>query len=298
MAGIAFLMEYLDDTIKTPEDVKQILGLPVIGLVADMETGRSKHKGQSKGVFVADQPRSPISEAFRSMRTSLEFYSVDQQLQMLIVTSSGPEEGKTTIASNLAVIIAGSNKKVLLLDADLRRPNVHQRLMIPNRVGLSDLIRGRLEINDVIQFSTEIPYLNLITSGSLPPNPAELLGTQKMLSILEDLRAKFDMIVIDTPPAIVTDAQILASKTDGVIYVIRPGKTRSLVARTPLEEFERLGANVIGVVMNRIPHNRGYYYGGFEYYSPNVYGSEKYYVDSHNDQPFIPIQDIETEPKK
>ena len=94
-----------------------------------------------------------------------------------------------------------------------------------------------------------------------------------MLSILEDLRAKFDMIVIDTPPAIVTDAQILASKTDGVIYVIRPGKTRSLVARTPLEEFERLGANVIGVVMNRIPHNRGYY-GGFEYYSPNVYGSE------------------------
>ena len=144
MAGIAFLMEYLDDTIKTPEDVKQILGLPVIGLVADMETGRSKHKGQSKGVFVADQPRSPISEAFRSMRTSLEFYSVDQQLQMLIVTSSGPEEGKTTIASNLAVIIAGSNKKVLLLDADLRRPNVHQRLMIPNRVGLSDLIRRQI----------------------------------------------------------------------------------------------------------------------------------------------------------
>ncbi len=298
MAGIAFLVEYLDDTIKTPEDVKQILGLPVIGLVADMGTGRSKRKDPSKGVFVADQPRSPISEAFRSMRTSLEFYSVDQQLQMLIVTSSGPEEGKTTIASNLAVILAGSNKNVLLLDSDLRRPSIHQRLMIPNRVGLSDLIRGRLEINDVLQVSTEIPYLNVITSGSLPPNPAELLGTQKMLRILEDLRAKFDMIVIDTPPAIVTDAQILASKTDGVIYVIRPGKTRSLIARTPLEEFERLGANVIGVVMNRIPHNRGYYYGGFEYYSPNVYGSEKYYVDGASDQPFIPLQDIETEPKR
>lgn len=295
MGGVAFLVEYLDDTIKTPEDVKQVLGLPVIGLVADMDSSRNKRKGPSKGVFVADQPRSPISEAFRSMRTSLEFFSVDQKLQTMIVTSSGAEEGKTTIASNLAVILAGSNKNVLLLDADLRRPNVHKRLMISNRVGLSDLIRGKLEIPDVIQVSTEIPFLSVITSGSLPPNPAELLGSLRMSKILKELRDQFDMIVIDTPPAIVTDAQILASKADGVIYVIRPGKTRAVIARTPLEEFERVGANIIGVVMNRIPHNRGYYYGGFEYYSPSIYGNEKYYLDDQSEQSMVPLEDIDSD---
>lgn len=295
MGGIAFLVEYLDDTLKTPDDVKEALGLPVIGFIGDMDSGRKKPKRTGSGVFVANQPRSPISEAFRAMRTSLEFYSVDQPLQMLIVTSSGAEEGKTTIATNLAVILAGNNKNVLLLDADLRSPNVHQRLGISNRVGLSDLIRGRLSIPDVIQVSTEVPFLNVITSGSLPPNPAELLSSERMAKILKDLKAQYDMIIIDTPPAIVTDAQILASKADGVIYVIFPGKTREIIAKTPLEEFKRVGANMIGVVMNRIPHNRGYYYGGFEYYSPSVYGNEKYYLTDNDDQTIVPLQDIESE---
>lgn len=296
-AGIAFLVEYLDDTIKTPEDVKEILGVPVIGLVADMDSSRNKRRGPTKGVFVADQPRSPISEAFRSMRTSLEFFSVDRKLQTLIVTSAGAEEGKTTIASNLAVILAGSSKKVLLLDADLRQPNVHKRLMISNRVGLSDLIRGKLEIPDVLQVANEIPFLHVITSGSLPPNPAELLGSTRMAKILNELKNQFDVIVIDTPPAIVTDAQILAARADGVIYVIRPGKTRSIFAKTPLEEFERVGANIIGVVMNRIPHNRGYYYGGFEYYSPSVFGNEKYYLNDFSEQSIVPLEDIESDSK-
>ena len=296
-AGIAFLVEYLDDTIKTPEDVKEILGVPVIGLVADMDSSRNKRKAPTKGVFVADQPRSPISEAFRSMRTSLEFFSVDRKLQTLIVTSAGSEEGKTTIASNLAVILAGGSKKVLLLDADLRQPNVHKRLMISNRVGLSDLIRGKLEIPDVLQVANEIPFLNVITSGSLPPNPAELLGSTRMAKILNDLKNQFDVIVIDTPPAFVTDAQILAARADGVIYVIRPGKTRSITAKTPLEEFERVGANIIGVVMNRIPHNRGYYYGGFEYYSPRVSGNEKYYLNDFSEQSIVPLEDIESDSK-
>jgi capsular exopolysaccharide synthesis family protein len=260
-----------------------------------MDSGRSTHKNRNKGSFVAKQPRSPISKAFRSMRTSLEFFSVDQKLQTIVVTSSGPEEGKTTIASNLAVILSGSNKSVLLMDADLRRPNVHQRLNISNRAGLSDLLRGKLKLEDVLQIATEIPFLNVITSGGLPPNPSELLGSQRMEKILTDLRACFDMIVIDTPPAIVTDAQILASKTDGLIYVIRPGKTRALIAKTPLEEFNRVGVNLLGVVMNRIPHNRGYYYGGFEYYSPTIYGSEKYYMDGQSEDLFIPLQEIETD---
>jgi polysaccharide biosynthesis transport protein len=283
MSGIAFLVEYLDDTIKTPDEVKEVLGLPVIGLIADMNDSLVKRKEVNKGVFVANQPRSPISEAFRSMRTSLEFYSVDKPLQVLIVTSSGAEEGKTTIATNLAVILAKSNKNVLLLDADMRRPNVHNHLSISNRIGLSHLIRSRSTLEEVIQVSTEVPNLSVITSGSLPPNPAELLASEKMKSILAELKSQFDTIIIDTPPALVTDAQILATKADGVIYVLRPGKTRVIAAQTPLEEFDRIGANMIGVVMNRIPRNREYYYGGYDYYAPgSAQGSGKIYVSDDN----------------
>jgi len=283
MAGIVFLVEYLDDTVKTPEDVKDALNLPVIGLVADMN-GRSKsRKSRYQGVFVEDKPRSPITEAFRSLRTSLEFYSVDQPLQILIVTSPGPEEGKTTIASNLAVILAKSNKNVLLMDADLRRPNIHNQLSISNRIGLSDLIRGKLTFQEATQVSESIENLSVITSGSLPPNPAELLASKRMTEIIQELSSQYDMIIIDTPPAIVSDAQILASKADGVIYVVRPGKTRRLAVQTPIEEFERVGANIIGVVLNRIPRNRDYYYGGFDYYAPSAYVSEKYYRSGDKD---------------
>ena len=282
MACIAFLVEFLDDTIKTPEEVKEVLGLPVIGLVADMKGEYSKRNTEKKKFFVANQPRSPIAEAFRSIRTSLEFFSVDDPLKMLVITSAGPEEGKTTIVSNLAAIIAKGNKRVLLLYADLRHPNVHMNLNISNRIELSDLILGRLPMEEVVQQSEEDDNLHVITSGSLPPNPAELLASEKMNKIIKKFRSQYDMILIDTPPAIVTDAQILASKADGVIYVIRPGKTRSVTARTPLEEFECVDANMIGVVMNRIPRNRSYYYGGFDYYAPNASISDKYYRSGKN----------------
>jgi len=283
MAGVAFLVEYLDDTIKTPEDVKAALGIPVLGFVADMNTEtKSRDTGKNK-IFVANQPRSPITEAFRSLRTSLEFYSVDDPLQMIVVSSGGSEEGKTTIASNLAVILAKSNKRVLLLDADMRRPNIHTQLGIPNRIGLSDLIRGRLEISEVVQKPEDIENLEVITSGSLPPNPAELLASEKMSKLLDKFREDYDMIIIDSPPAIVTDAQVLSTKADGVIYVLQPGKTRTVTAKTPKEEFERIGANVIGVVMNRIPKKRGYFYGGHDYYSPGKRVNEKYYRAGEED---------------
>lgn len=284
MAGIAFLVEYLDDTIKTPDDVKNVLGLPVIGFIGDMDESLVKRKEGRRNVFVLDQPRSPISEAFRSIRTSLEFYSIDAPLQLLIVTSSGPEEGKTTVATNLAAILARGNRKVLLLDIDLRRPNVHNLTGLPNRIGVSDLLRGKKQFEDVIQVYPDVENLHIITSGSLPPNPAELVASNKMKTIIEALKKHYDMIVIDTPPAIVTDAQILASIADGVIYVLRPGKTRLVAARTPLEEFERVSANMIGVVMNRIPKNRGYYYGGYEYYAPGAHFSEKYYKEGNHQE--------------
>jgi capsular exopolysaccharide synthesis family protein len=263
-AGIVFLIEYLDDTLKTPEDVEQVLGVPVLGFVAEM-----RYKSRSPAeVYVSRQPRSPVSEAFRSLRTNLEFASVQKPIQTIIITSPGPAEGKTTVAVNLAAIFALSGKCVALVDADMRRPHVHRFLGLPNRDGLSNLFRSQAGASSVMRTKLELPHLMEITSGSLPPNPAELLGSERMGQILDELRQQVDIIVIDTPPSLVADAQILAGKVDAVLFVIQPGITHAEMAKASFELFKRAGARVIGTVLNRIPRNRSYYYGGYKYYSP------------------------------
>ncbi|MCJ7695274.1 MAG: polysaccharide biosynthesis tyrosine autokinase [Anaerolineaceae bacterium] len=280
-AGIAFLVEYLDDTIKTPDDVKNALGLTVIGLVAEFQSNQIKgSKEQQSGMFVANQPRSPVSEAFRALRTNLEFSSIDRPLKTILVTSSGEGEGKTTIASNLAVILAHGGKKVLLVDADLRRPKVHQQFDIPNRAGLSDLVRGRMDVTSVTQTLESIKRLHIIPSGSLPPDPAELLGSSKMTTIIEGLKKNYDIVVIDSPPMLVSDAQILSSRIDGIIFVVRPGKTHTGAAISPLDELKRIKAKVLGVVLNRIPRNRSYFYGGYRYYSPHYTNTDYLFKDT------------------
>jgi len=184
------------------------------------------------------------------------------------VTSAGESEGKTTVATNLAIVLAQSGKRVLLMDSDMRRPNVHSQFGIHNRVGLSDLVRGRLTLEDVVRVLPEVNNLDIITSGGLPPNPAELLVSERMRNIIEEMKSIYDVIILDSPPMLVSDAQILSTRIDGVIYVIVPGNTHSVAAKRPLEELQRINANLLGVVMNRIPRNRDYYYGGYNYYSP------------------------------
>jgi capsular exopolysaccharide synthesis family protein len=260
--GIVFLVEYLDDTLKTPEEVERILGVPVLGFIADM-----KYKGKDGDVYVARQPRSPVSEAFRSLRTNLEFAAVHKPIHTLIVTSPEPSEGKTTIAVNLAAIYSQAKRSVALLDADMRHPNVHKYMGMPNRDGLSDLFRDRSDVAKVTRNKVSLPKLSIITTGSLPPNPAELLGSDRMNWILEELRSIAEMIIIDTPPSLVADAQVLAAKVDAVLIVIKPGKTSAEAARSSLELYRRAGVRVVGVVLNRIPRNRPYYYGGYKYYS-------------------------------
>ena len=274
-AGIAFLVEFLDDTIKTPDEVKELLDLPVIGLIGEL---RKKNKEEKLGNYVAYHPRSPVSEAFRALRTNLEYSSIDSPLRSILVTSAGESEGKTTVATNLAIVLAQSGKKVLLLDSDMRRPNVHAQFNIHNRVGLSDLVRGKLTQEHVVRTLPEVKNLDIITSGGLPPNPAELLGSERMRSILEELKSIYDVIVLDSPPMLVSDAQILSTRIDGLIYVIVPGNTHNVAAKRPLEELQRINANILGVVMNRIPRNRDYYYGGYNYYSP--YSSHNGYHQS------------------
>ncbi|HAE86231.1 MAG TPA: hypothetical protein DCG78_06995 [Anaerolineaceae bacterium] len=279
-SGIAFLVEYLDDTLKTPDEVKELLNLPVIGLVGEL---RKKSNNDKFGSYVISNPRSPVAEAFRALRTNLEFAGIDSPLKSILVTSSGETEGKTTVACNLAVILAQGGKKVLLLDTDMRRPNVHTQFNLHNRVGLSDLVRGRLTLEEVVRTIPEVKSMDIITSGSLPPNPAELLASERMRKLLEELKSHYDVIVMDSPPLVVSDSQILSTRVEGVLYVIIPGFTRIDSARRPLEELERINAHILGVVMNRIPQNRSYYYGGHDYYSPysardkyrHSYGSEE-----------------------
>jgi len=275
-AGIVFLVEYLDDTLKTMEDVERILQLPVIGFIAEIE----HQKETDGGVYVSRQPRSPVSEAFRLLRTNLEFASVDRPIRRLLLTSTSPNEGKTTVAVNLAAIVAQSGRKVTLLDADLRRPRVHHFLGLPNTLGLSDLFRGLATFGTVTRRLEELGNVLVVTSGGLPPNPTELLASAKMEQILQEADEGSDLVVIDSPPSIVADVQVLSAKVDGVLIIIHPGHTQSNSALAMVEQLRRANAPILGVVLNRIPRGRADYYGGYHHYSPYYSGYHHYAEDT------------------
>jgi capsular exopolysaccharide synthesis family protein len=287
-AGFAFLIEFLDDTLKTPDEIKEVLEVPVIGFIGELKHN-PKQDEVALGVYVAKNPRSPVAEAFRSLRTNLEYSSVDNPARTMLVTSSGESEGKSTVAANLAIVEAQSGKKVVIVDADMRRPKVHVQFNKSNRRGLSDVVTGKLSIDDVVKTYDQVENLSVITCGTIPPNPSELLGSERMSQTLKDLEERFDMVIIDTPPMIVSDAQILSSKVDGVIFVVIPGQTRAIAALRPMEELRRIDSTVMGVVANKIPRSRDYYYGGYNYYSP--YNSSHY---SYHSESVMPTPEVET----
>ena len=273
-ATLAFLFEYLDDTLKTPEDIQQYLNLPVIGLIGETNPSEGPKQNQHPGVFVTKHPLSPVTEAFRTLRTNLEFASVDIPLSTLIVTSTSPSEGKSTVAVNLAVVIAQGGKKVVLIDTDLRRPSIHRYLELPNRRGLSDLFRDPAQLPHVIQTWDNLP-ITIITSGPIPPNPAELLDSKGMEQIIDELKESYDLVIIDSPPAVVVDPIVLSAKVDGVLMVIEPGKTRIDAAQVVLEQLHRAGARVVGVVMNPISRKTSHYYTRYKDFS-NYQDSQSY----------------------
>lgn len=267
--GIAFGIEYMDDTLRSPSDVERVLGLPVLGYVADM-----KQLKEASKLFVAAYPRAPVTEAFRTLRSNIEFSGEESPPRTILVTSSRPGEGKTTIASNLAAIYAQAGKRVILVDADLRRPAIHRALGLPNRLGLSTLFRDSVKPEQVWKYwNAASRGMYVITSGTLPANPAELLGSDKMLHLMADLRQRADVIIFDGPPMMLADAQLVSALMDGVILVLQPGKSPSDEARSTLEQLKRSGANVLGAVFNRIPKNNSQHYGGYRYYSTNAYSA-------------------------
>ena len=269
-AGAVFAVNTFDDTIKNPDEIRRKFDLPILGMIV-------RHESPSDKPSALAAPRSPTAEAFRSLRTNITFAAVDRPLRRIMVTSPTPKDGKTTVSSNLAVVLAQGEKRVVLIDADLRLPQIHRKFGLNNRIGLTDLFVQSLDaLAGVVNF-VYTPHLAVITSGRLPPNPAELLTSQKMTKILERLNQNFDLVVIDTPPVLtVTDAAALAPAVDGVILVAKPGRTKLGAFQQSLEQLRAVGACVLGVVLNEVnPKSRqyGYYYN--RYYSKHTHYYEQ-----------------------
>lgn len=261
-AGAAFLLDYLDDTLKTPEDIKRVLGLPVIGFIAETK----ETKEDASGLYVSKNPRSPVAEAYRSLRANLQFMSEEHSLKSILITSTNIGVGKTSVAANLAAVMAQGDKRVVLIDADLHKPKIHEVVNVANKFGLTDIYLNGLNVEKaLINFKDE--KFKVISSGRYIENPSDLLASEKMDQILAKLEDMADYIIIDSPPLVVADALFLAAKVDGILLVVRPGHIRKKVALGMLEQFKRSGVRVLGVVFNRIPLTGFDAYGGVNYYS-------------------------------
>lgn len=218
-------------------------------------------------LIVQSNPKSPISEAYRTLRTNIQFASFDKDIKTIVVTSSGPKEGKSTTAANLALTMAETSKKVIIIDCDLRKPTLHKNFRISNKVGLTNLLAENLKVEEVMVKYSE--YLYLLPSGIIPPSPAEMLSSNKMKVFIEEMTQKFDAIIIDSPPVLaVTDAQILSTIADGVIIVASSGEVEREAVNKAKDLLEKVNANILGVVLNKveIKGRRGY---GYYYYYGN-----------------------------
>lgn len=265
-AGAAYLLDYLDDTLKNPDDVQKIAGLTTLGAVPRIENLAS---GNELTALIEGQ--SAAREAYRILRTNLQFAAVDRPLRVLMVTSPSPSEGKSLTVANLAVALAQTDKRVILVDTDLHKPRLHRLFSLRNNIGITTaLLEAHPKVDGLMQ-PTTIPGLSVLTSGPLPPNPAELLGSTRMRELLAELQAQADMVLLDTPPTVaLSDAAILSTQCDGVLMVLDAGSTRREVARRAVEALGRVNARVIGAVLNRMPlQGDGYYY--YYYYNYGQY---------------------------
>lgn len=268
--GAAYLLSYLDDTIKTPEDVARVVNLPTLA-------GIARVKKPEDQVITLKQPRSPTAEAFRGLRTAAQFAAVDTAEASFMITSPNPNEGKSTIAANLAVAMGQAGYRTLLIDADLRRPSVHAVFGLPNNHGLTDLLLELKPSRETMDaqldrllpayvLTSEAENLALLTSGPLPPNPSELLGSVKMSHLIEALNKRYDYLIFDSAPTLaVTDSVVLSAKVSGVILVVEVGRTRRPHLKQVAAHLRNVNGNVLGVVLNRISARSGDYYYYYRY---------------------------------
>lgn len=296
--GLAFLLDYLDDSIRTSDDVGRHLGLPTLALIPHQATTGEKRKllpskngsGVSSTALIAlEDTRSAMAEAYRHLRTSLLFSSAGKPPQTILVTSSQPSEGKTTTAINTAITLAQSGADVVIIDCDLRRPRLHNHFDLENTAGLTNYLSGEKNTDLLMKPCPGLPKLKVVTSGPIPPNPAELLSSNEMRNLLQFLKGNFKHVIIDSPPAIsFTDAAILSTLVDGVVLVAMAGKSSIHLMRRFKQRLANIGARIYGVVLNGIKSDSveyGYYGYGYTY---------NYYNAPDDDDTTPRMEDMET----
>ncbi len=266
--GMAFFQEHLDNTIKSQEDIEEFLEVPLLGTIPLMK--RSSNSNIRKEIIVVSEPKSLAAEAFKTVRTGLFFASRNSDLRTMLVTSGAPSEGKTIFAVNLALTIAQSGSKTLLIDADIRKPRVHRILQLDNQYGLTSYLSSAGGIIRT-QKCAEDKNLYVITSGPVKSNPTELLGSPRMKNLMEEARKKFDKIIIDTPPVMtVSDSLILTGISDGIIQVINFGKSNKRFQLKTKNKINSFGGKIVGAVLNRVDFDKngsGHYYQNYYYSS-------------------------------
>ena len=262
-AGGAFLIEYLDDSIKSADDAQKALDMSVLSSIPLMK----EPVNETDRLVMLQNTPAPATEAYRVLRTNLQFTMVDRQLKLLLVTSPSPMEGKSLTAANLAAALARGGKRVVLMDVDMHRPTQHRLFRLINNIGLTTaLLSDSMPIESLLQ-KTSVPGLYVLATGPLPPNPAELLGSRRMQDILTKLKERADIVVMDSPPVLaVADAVILSSLADAVLMVVRSGKTRREWAKQALNSLNQVKARVVGVVVNGITKSENGYYS-YSYYN-------------------------------
>jgi succinoglycan biosynthesis transport protein ExoP len=255
--GLAVFFEYLDNTIKMPEDIERFLGIPFLGAVPSIKSSASG----PADLIVHHSPKSPPAEAYRSIRTGILLSTADRQPRVVLVTSPGPIEGKTTTAVNLAAAMAQAGSSVLLIDGDLRKPRIHKLFDLDNAKGLSTTLVGESSFDVAVQ-QTAVPLLSVLTTGPLPPNPAELLGSPRMRDFTHMVTRQYDRVIIDSPPSMpVTDAVLLATLCDGVVLVLKESHTTKDIAVHTARRLSDSKARILGAVLNDVDtRSHGYYY--------------------------------------
>jgi non-specific protein-tyrosine kinase len=269
--GVAWFLEYLDNTIQEPEDAQEVLGVPALAQIRRTSAGRARAGGAAapSPLRTRDDSRSAVAEAYRLLRMNVEFSDVDHPPRRLLVTSAVAGEGKSTVAANLAVVLAQAGRQVLLIDADLRRPTMRRIFDLPAGRGLTTLLAAgdtsAAAVAGSCVAAPGVPNLSLLLSGPLPPNPGDLLGSARMAALLDTLATTFDVLVIDSPPVLVaTDPLVLARQVDGVLFVVAAGATRAPLVRQAGEALNRVGGRLLGVVLTKLARGTDQPYYAYE----------------------------------
>ncbi|MCE5192180.1 MAG: polysaccharide biosynthesis tyrosine autokinase [Actinomycetia bacterium] len=278
--GMAFLYEYLDNTIKSSEEAEKVFGAPVLGLIP----AEKFEKDERRRLTLVSHPGTPAAEAYRVLRNSLDFINFEHNIKTLLVTSAAPAEGKSTVAANLAAGLAQAGKKVVLLSCDFRRPTTQQFFQVNTMIGLSDVLTGANSLKSALQRSAELQNLLILTSGKLPPNPSELLGSEKMHALIKELEEWADWVIIDTPPLLaVADGAAVARWVDGVLLVTKAGESTRDAGKKAAEMLGQIGARVIGAVVWGLESSAAG--GGYGYHYGKGYKGYYYYADYYNAVP-------------